>query len=84
MFDAQDNRFGLVASRRRGGGLTVARVAWWSYRWSMIQFAKFVLVEFGYAPRTEEVEEVVDAWFAPPPSPPHRKIGDGEGRSSPI
>jgi len=63
MFDARDNRFDLVGSRRRGGGMTVARMAWWSYRWTMIQFAKFVLVNFGYAPTTEEVEEVVDAWL---------------------
>ena len=62
MFDAKDNRFDLVASRGRRGGLMVAR-AKWAYRWSMIQFAKFVLVNFGYAPTTVEVEEVVDAWL---------------------
>jgi len=70
MFDARDNRFDLVVRRGRGAGLTTARMAWWSYRWTMIQFAKFVLVNFGYAPTTEEVEEVVDAWL--------------KGRSSPI
>lgn len=63
LFDSQDHRFGEVASRRRSG-LTVARMSWRVYRWTMIQFAKFVLVEFGYAPRTDEVEEVVDAWLA--------------------
>jgi len=68
---ARDNQWGEVASRRRGGGLTVARVAWMSYRWTMIQFAKFVLVEFDMVASTDLVEEVVDAWInrTPPALP---------------
>ena len=60
---AKDNQWGEVASRRRGSGLTVARVAWVSYRWTMIQFAKFVLVEFDMVASSSLVEEVVDAWL---------------------
>lgn len=67
MFDPRDNRFGMVASRRRGGGLTVARVAWGAYRWSMIQFAKFVLVQFDMTASTDLVEAVVDEWLADRP-----------------
>jgi hypothetical protein len=65
---AKDNRWGQVAVRRPGGGLTVARVAWRTYRWTMIQFAKFVLVEFGMVASSSLVEEVVDAWIASRPN----------------
>lgn len=65
---ARDNRWGMVVSRRRGGALTVGRMAWNAYRWTMIQFAKFVLVEFGMVASSSLVEEVVDAWLASRPN----------------
>lgn len=61
---ARDNLpFGEVARRTRGGGLTVARVKWFAYRWTMIQFAKFVLLEFDMTASSHLVEEAVDAWL---------------------
>lgn len=66
---AKDNQWGEVAVRRPGGRLTVARVAWNSYRWTMVQFAKFVLVEFGMVASSSLVEEVVDAWLESRPLP---------------
>lgn len=64
MFDPQDNRFGEVASRRGGGSLTVVRLSWLAHRWTMIQFAKFVLVEFDMVASQDLVEQVVDAWLS--------------------
>lgn len=64
MFDAKDHRWGMVAERRQGGRLTVTRVTWQAFRWTMIQFAKFVLVEFEVSAPGEQVEAVVEAWLA--------------------
>lgn len=66
---ARDNQWGEVSVRRRGG-LTVERVAWHSFRWTMIQFAKFVLLEFEMVASSSLVEEVVDAWLESRPTPP--------------
>jgi hypothetical protein len=76
MFDSNDH---LVVESgnvpvRRGGGWTVVRVGRMAYRRVMVNFAKYVVIEFlnreGW-----DVEEVVDEWLnqAPlltrPPTP---------------
>ena len=63
MFDPTDHLWGEVAGRRRGGGLTVNRVAWRVFRWRLVQFAKFVLVEFDIVASSDMVEAAVDAWL---------------------
>lgn len=63
MFDPQDNRWDLLPARRGAGGGLLRRVAWVHYRWGMIQFAKFVLVQFDIIPDPQELAAVVDAWL---------------------
>lgn len=63
MFDTRDHLWGQTAGRRRGGGLTVNRVAWRVFRWRLVQFAKFLLLEFDILADGDLVEAAVDAWL---------------------
>lgn len=64
MFEHTDNleEFGTVPARK---GMDLKRVAFRSYRWTLIQFAKFVLVQFDIVADGKMVEEAVDLWLTP-------------------
>lgn len=70
MFDPRDHvpaAWGSVG-RRRGGRMTVERASWRAYRWVMIQFAKYVAIEWGDMNSTRTIEEIVDAWLRERPA----------------
>ena len=70
MFDPLDHvpAGGDVARRGWGGKWTVARVSWQKYRWVMIQFAKYVAIEWSDRNSTSTIEEIVDAWLRERPA----------------
>lgn len=70
MFDPTDNfpENESIPVRRHGGAWTMMRVSRQAYRRTMIQFAKWLIVEFLNRP-TWDVESVVDEWLNGSPSP---------------